>query len=207
MYLFQIFNNSSSYSTLLIVVTAIVGDYVVAYSKLHVFQALFDNATHFTIGGLCWFIVCLHSNSRGVGSTRKIVEIACCSLLSSLIDVDHFVEAKSISLKNATNLKRRPFLHCSTIPILLCSILLLISYASDNGTMKRVSLIIWTAFASHHTRDATRRGYWFYPFGSSPAIPYAFYIALTCILPYSVVFLDRYISISSHYDALDTIII
>lgn len=206
MFLLQNLNKSVSYLTCLILLTAITGDYVVAYSKLHVFQALFDNATHFLIGGLSWLIVCLYS--KEVSTSGKILEVVCCSLLSSFIDLDHFIEARSLNLKDATNLKRRPFLHCSTVPVLLCLLILLVGNFLESYTAKRCSLIVLTAFASHHTRDATRRGYWLYPFGNTAPIPYAMYIGLSCVLPHLVVIANSYFKISVRdYNALETTVI
>lgn len=53
--------------------------------------------------------------------------------------------------------------------------------------------MVWTAFASHHLRDATRRGLWFCPFGSTSSIPYGLYIVLVCLVPYIVVCLDTWV--------------
>lgn len=88
--------------------------------------------------------------------------------------------------QDATNLKGRPPLHCSTFPLCLCIFLLLMSYLFQNNLVLVSSLIILTAFISHHTRDATRRGYWFYPFGSTPPLPYAVYVIVTCTFPYII---------------------
>ncbi|XP_028139609.1 transmembrane protein 267 [Diabrotica virgifera virgifera] len=188
--LFFYINKLTTYLTFLIFLTAIIGDYVVSYSKLHVFQALFDNTTHFLIGGLSWLIVCL--NSKDVSHTEKIIEVVICSLISSLIDIDHFIEARSINLKNATKLKHRPFLHCSTFPLAFCILLFLTGHVLDNYALKRNGLLLFTAFGSHHTRDATRRGYWFYPFGSTVPLPYIMYIGISCVLPHTVMYVHRY---------------
>lgn len=45
---------------------------------------------------------------------------------------------------------------------------------------------MFTAFLSHHTRDATRRGYWFYPYGSTQPIPYVSYVLITLLIPHFV---------------------
>lgn len=94
--------------------------------------------------------------------------------------------------KDATNLKRRPFLHCSTLPLVACSFLLLIGYVLRTDLCKRGALIIFTAFASHHLRDATRRGFWFYPFGSTPPIPYYCYVAATTVIPYIIAMMEQF---------------
>lgn len=86
------------YITFLIAITAILGDYIVSLSKIHIFQAIFDNATHAIIGGLSWFLICINYKKE-LSSSYVILETGICSLLSSLIDVDHFIAAKSLNLK------------------------------------------------------------------------------------------------------------
>ncbi|XP_056640717.1 transmembrane protein 267 [Diorhabda sublineata] len=197
MFLLSNINKPTTYLAFLICLTAFIGDTAVSYSKLQVFQALFDNATHFLIGGLSWSIVCFHS--RDVSATGKIIEIFTCSLLSSIIDLDHFIEAKSLKFQDATNLKRRPFLHCSTFPFLLCILILIISYFSEIVVLKRIGFILLTAFGSHHTRDATRRGYWFYPFGSTVPVPYIMYIGIITVLPFFIKIFNENLSIPNKF--------
>lgn len=86
-----------SYLTLLLAIVAITGDYIVSHSRLHIFQAIFDNVTHCVIGGLSWFLVCIIC--KRYNSYQTLLEVAVCALVSSLIDIDHFIVAKSIYLK------------------------------------------------------------------------------------------------------------
>ncbi|VEN43758.1 unnamed protein product [Callosobruchus maculatus] len=168
---------------------AVVGDYLVKHTNLHLFQAVFDNTTHAIIGGLTWFIFCLkYKNSN---TLQSLAEVALCTIISSMIDLDHFVAARSLNLEDATNLRYRPPLHCSTFPLLTCITLLLVSYQLGMSSLKRSTLIIFAAFFTHHVRDATRRGFWMYPFGSTPPIPYAVYVGLTCSAPYVICFLHE----------------
>lgn len=51
---------------------------------------------------------------------------------------------------------------------------------------QKVALLIFTAFLSHHIRDAHRRGIWFCPFGSTPPISKWCYISITCLLPHVI---------------------
>jgi len=55
------------------------------------------------------------------------------------------------------------------------------------GTVERIlygsifsnlALIFTTAWFTHHVRDATRRGLWFAPFGSTPTLPCTLYVAI-----------------------------
>lgn len=95
--LYPVIFNVSNYISLLIALVAIIGDNLVYYSNLHLFKALFDNATHAVIGGLSWLFVCLKYKSSH--HTLSLLEIALCTVVSSVIDLDHFFAAGSIHLK------------------------------------------------------------------------------------------------------------
>lgn len=177
----------TNYLTILLVLIATVGDYIVVHSSAELYKALFDNATHALVGGICWLIVAI--NHKQTQSAYAIYEVFLCTMIASLIDLDHFVAAKSLNLKDATQLKQRPPLHSSTIPFLVSLILFLVGYCwLRSWLLVRISCIIWVAFATHHTRDAYRRGFWFSPFGSTPPIPYYLYIAFTLFVPYLIVY-------------------
>ncbi|XP_023021150.1 transmembrane protein 267 [Leptinotarsa decemlineata] len=184
----------SYYLTVLLAIVAVIGDYVVVHSNIHVYQAIFDNATHAVIGGLSWCIVYLKNKPEN--SLSAVLEIAACTVMSSFIDIDHFFAARSFQLKDAISLKNRPPLHCSTFPLSICVLMLLVSYILQSWNLERITLLILTAFLSHHTRDATRRGYWFFPYGSTPPIPYGLYIILTCCIPYLVLYLHDFVNIT-----------
>lgn len=81
-------------------------------------------------------------------------------------------------------MQKRPFLHCTTIPIVLWVIFILLSHAFHSPALEHVSWVILAAFLSHHIRDGTRRGLWFCPFGSTRPIPYYLYVSLCMLLPY-----------------------
>lgn len=87
--------NVSTYLTLLIVVVAIGGDYVVETSRSPVLKAVSDNLVHGLIGGLSWMVYCVKRRKSQLG----LLEVVLCTLLSSLIDLDHFVAAKSVLIK------------------------------------------------------------------------------------------------------------
>lgn len=119
--------------------------------------------------------------------------------------VSNYLSHKKL-FQEATNLKGRPPLHCSTFPLILCIFLLLMSHIFQNNLVLNSSLILLTAFISHHTRDATRRGYWLYPFGSTPPLPYSVYVLVTCTIPYIIFRIHEGVKISnSKY--LDTSIV
>ncbi|KAK4871458.1 hypothetical protein RN001_016449 [Aquatica leii] len=115
--------------------------------------------------------------------------------IASCIDLDHFVVARSFYLKDATSLKSRPPLHCTTVPVVIVFVLITIAYCQGTKWLLRLLFIVLTAFFSHHTRDAVRRGFWLYPFGTTKAIPYFGYISLTIIIPYIVSLSMNYVQI------------
>ncbi|KAF2892997.1 hypothetical protein ILUMI_13173 [Ignelater luminosus] len=182
------------YLVTLLILVAIIGDYVVQYSKLHIYKAFFDNITHAIIGGLSWLIVCLYFKNRY--PLHTLFEIALCTITASFIDLDHFIAARSFNLKDATNLQNRPLLHCSSLLLLLTLSVILIAYFVQIRWLLRLGLIIFIAFTSHHTRDATRRGFWIYPWGSTTPISYVLYIILTILIPYFVCLVMHYIDIT-----------
>ena len=84
-------------------------------------------------------------------------------------------------LQDALTLKHRPPLHSTSIliPILLCTACVSLYYPSS----WTLSLLITLSFISHHVRDGYRRGIWFWPFGSTPPIPYWLYLVLITLFP------------------------
>lgn len=88
----------------------------------------------------------------------------------------------------ATSIVERPFLHCSTIPIVLIMIYILPALLN---CFKMVLFfgILCCAFITHHSRDAYRRGFWFCPFGHTRTISYSLYIVIIVATPYLVVYL------------------
>lgn len=84
------------YVTILLALVAVIGDNLVLYSKIRIFQALVDNATHSIIGGLSWFLVSIYCKRYSYG---VIVEVAVSAMIASVIDLDHFAVAKSFSLQ------------------------------------------------------------------------------------------------------------
>ncbi|XP_073842981.1 transmembrane protein 267 isoform X2 [Musca autumnalis] len=132
-----------------------------------------------------------------------------------LIIQDHFIVARSWNLEDATNLSRRPFLHCSTIVVLLLVTYLCTSCLNYFKSSLLLGVLL-CAFITHHTRDAIRRGYWFYPWGHTDKLPNLVYIIITILTPYvvsnlhnicrSIViqqFLSQYIKLNEGYHEKD----
>ncbi|KAG7201767.1 hypothetical protein KM043_004487 [Ampulex compressa] len=162
-------------------VCSVIGDLGLERGKSELTRAIFDNVTHATVGGLTWALIIVLSKKSLI---QNLPSIFLCFLMASFIDVDHFLAAGSWDLNNATHLKRRPFLHCTTIPI-VTSVLLIIAGKMFNYTkLNYISWMISASFLSHHIRDGTRRGLWFWPLGSTPPIPYHLYLTLAMLLPH-----------------------
>ncbi|XP_023301345.2 transmembrane protein 267 [Lucilia cuprina] len=200
--------------TTLVSITCLLGDNFVELTQHPMLKALADNATHAAIGalsGIAFAVQFYERTSHFFGWFLIFTCFAC----SSLIDVDHFIAARSWSLEDATNLMRRPFLHCSTFIFGL--LLFYICNACLNYFKWSLFFgVLLCAFITHHTRDAIRRGYWFYPWGHTDKIPYLAYILITIATPYvigqlhalcrsSVVqqFLGQYIKLNENYHHKD----
>lgn len=146
-------------------------------------KALSDNITHAIIGMITWINVHYYLGRVKFIGGRIVAQSAVCGLISSVIDIDHFILARSFHLKDATSLSRRPFLHCTTLPILAFTVIFLMSYSHKNSDLEVFGWIFIASFLSHHTRDAARRGYWLWPFGSTPPLGTSLYLFLTVLLP------------------------
>ncbi|XP_062513770.1 transmembrane protein 267-like isoform X2 [Corticium candelabrum] len=118
-------------------------------------------------------------------------QICCCGIMACALDIDHFVQARSFSLEDATSLQHRSFAHsmwfiilgtaaCCCVKMLICQKLLLLSF---------LPWLFFVATASHHLRDATRRGLWFWPIGNTPPLPLLIYLQMVLLIPLIVRFL------------------
>lgn len=89
--------------------------------------------------------------------------------------------------QNALNLgKRRPPLHCTTLPLIILGGCLAVGWFYDSPKVWRFGWLTWVSIFSHHVRDGFRRGIWLWPFGSTPPIPYYLYLVIILALPYLV---------------------
>ncbi|CAB3246531.1 unnamed protein product [Arctia plantaginis] len=98
------------------------------------------------------------SHENNLNLQTYIYNIAFCTFISSIIDIDHFFVAKSFYLKDLTNLKQRGIFHCTSFWLLLITILLLYSYSQKKLNIYILSFMLILAFTSHHIRDGNRRG-------------------------------------------------
>ncbi|XP_017890401.1 transmembrane protein 267 isoform X1 [Ceratina calcarata] len=162
-------------------ICSIIGDQGLKYGKTAAARAIFDNVTHAIVGGLSWAIILNLSKKSLVQNFSSIVW---CFALSSFIDVDHFIAACSWRLSDAVHLQKRPFFHCTTLPIVLWLVLNFYANVFNHPKLGYYTWMMLTSFLSHHIRDATRRGLWFCPIGNTQPIPYHLYLSMSMMLPH-----------------------
>ncbi|XP_049293772.1 transmembrane protein 267 [Anopheles funestus] len=166
----------------------VFGDKLTEYvQKSALLRACIDNATHAFIGCVVAEIT-LHSLKYQVSHQEYCLLLFVALIVSSFIDLDHFIEARSFSLQDATHLDRRPFLHNSAICLATFLLLILAKRFADIKLTLFIAMV-FIALSTHHLRDATRRGIWIKsPFQDSntPALPYAVFLGLVNIIPHVV---------------------
>lgn len=73
---------------------ALIGDLISAQFKSFTLEAaLSDNLTHAMIGGITWFATTFKFSSF------SYYQISLCVFLSSIIDIDHFIEMRSLKIQ------------------------------------------------------------------------------------------------------------
>jgi hypothetical protein len=112
------------------------------------------------------------------GISEPLVECAMACMFGSLVDIDHFVSARSLSLFHATHLSSRPFGHAVLFVVAIFAVLRYLIQWND------ISMIYLIASISHLVRDSSRRGLWMWPFPHTPPIPYSLHLLLLLALPY-----------------------
>lgn len=169
----------------LIATSCFLGDFGLQQANNeHLIKALIDNTTHQLIGLLSTLLIILNLRSSTIHlTTIELLLLSCFgTLIAGVIDVDHFIEARSMSLSDATRLPHRPFLHNSLIPlVLLTSGLLLLRSCPKTGVWL---VVAFCSVATHHVRDAQRRGLWFGLLGSTKPITTWLYVAIEMTLPH-----------------------
>ena len=178
----------------LVLSVAIVGDCLVDVFTSHsLLKCISDNGTHFMIAVISWiFIEETNLSSIPLGS------LLLCGMMASIIDLDHFIAARSFSihvscflvaffcissfqlffkhLQEATSLPFRPILHWTTLPMTFFIFLVILAFALHSINLYKLAWMILTALGTHHLRDGYRRGIWMYPLPSIPPFPYSIYL-------------------------------
>uniref|UniRef100_A0A6B0UQ96 Transmembrane protein 267 n=1 Tax=Ixodes ricinus TaxID=34613 RepID=A0A6B0UQ96_IXORI len=93
------------------------------------------------------------------------------------------VVVSTLGDQDATRLRARPFLHCTSIVILAILMVMLAARLTGQLQLYHLTLMASVAVTSHHLRDSLRRGLWLWPYGSTPPVKIGFYYAgLGCII-------------------------
>ncbi|XP_038259454.1 transmembrane protein 267 [Dermochelys coriacea] len=142
-------------------------------------RALSDNGVHGVVGVWSWVIVI------GLRKKSDFSEVILAGFLSSVIDVDHFFLAHSLSLQAALTLPQRPLLHCSTvIPVVAVTLKCIMHLFRLKDSWCFLPWMLCISWTSHHVRDGIRHGLWICPFGKTAPLPYWLYVAITASLPH-----------------------
>ncbi|XP_058123653.1 transmembrane protein 267 [Anopheles ziemanni] len=189
----MVFNFSVILKHVALCLVCLIGDKLSdAVEKPPLLRACIDNCTHVLIGLIASEIF-LNGSTYNTAKHEYLLLLCEAAVVSSLIDLDHFIEARSFRLQDATNLDRRPFLHNSVFCILIFLLLIIVKpFGTSNFRLS--TAVAFIAFSTHHMRDATRRGIWIKsPFqdDSSRPIPYVGYLVFTNILPHVMTILVR----------------
>lgn len=168
-----------------IVIIFVACDYALLRMEFGLLRAVVDNVCHALICAVMWFaVVCrqfVQSNSipNNVASIVAlnhvfqvcnitvsvpfwIMEMFYCSMIGSFIDVDHFIEAQSLSFFHATQLTHRPFAH----NLLFCLVGVILVQVLFHRF--RFTILVGCSLLSHLLRDSTRRGLWCWPWTTAP---------------------------------------
>ncbi|XP_014230849.1 transmembrane protein 267 [Trichogramma pretiosum] len=169
--------------TSVIAFVSFLGDLGLHYGKTEIVRAISDNLTHAIVGGATWALILVLFKKSVIENIENVI---ICFFMSSFIDIDHFIAASSWDINDATHLRHRPFLHCTTIPIFLWGLMSFLYKITHASKWITYGTMILASFLSHHVRDGNRRGLWFWPFGSTQPIPYYLYIVICILLPYTL---------------------
>ncbi len=113
-----------------------------------------------------------------------VYELLLSASIGSLIDLDHFISAKSLRLIDAISLNERPFLH-NSLNLFCINVLLFFVLYFGGSTDKYMSwsLLVYLAWFSHHIRDANRRGLWLGSVYTTQPVRTSVYVLVILIQP------------------------
>eukprot|EP00048_Salpingoeca_helianthica_P005596 m.89418 g.89418 ORF g.89418 m.89418 type:complete len:201 (+) comp13658_c0_seq4:96-698(+) len=162
-----------------LLVILLLGDHVQFSHRLG--NALLDNGTHASAAALQWLLMTHHSPALREHANIFTFVLAAC--MGSFIDLDHFLAAHSLSLKDAVSLPSRPPFH-ATLALLavLAVVFALTRLHPPLRTWGWLPLMAAAALLSHHLRDGYRRGLWLWPLPYSLPLTYPAYLVLEMLL-------------------------
>ena len=147
-------------------------------------RAVADSVTHGLVGGWSWVNVVLIQGEQF--AAVRTLQVVGCVIMATVLDVDHFIAARSLAIKDALKLPNRPFAHNTTVILAGAALLYLLFHCYPNlgaPFTRGLPLMFLISTFSHHLRDADRRGIWLGPLLSTPPIPYKLYPFLIALLP------------------------
>ncbi|KRZ73354.1 Transmembrane protein C5orf28 -like protein [Trichinella papuae] len=110
---------------------------------------------------------------------RRMALSVLCGICASALDLDHIFQADSLTLQAILHLRTRPLLHITTFTASLNVLLYLLLKSSSRNYLVVFVFLIWFP---HQSRDANRRGYTMYPFGTTPPLAKWFYLFILAVL-------------------------
>lgn len=193
----RIFAITSRYSLHIIiacVVSIAFDQYIIPRSKMlspRIFQILFDNICHGCLSVNAWLSFIVLSSPLEPTLTESNKEFmkalhfttVTAYIMGAVIDADHFVAARSLSLSSATNLSARPFGHCFLFGAFGTIVLIVLSQPFPFIRTYKLVYQFSIAFISHMLRDGTRRGLWLVPGYSTPPLSYGLHLAIMALFP------------------------
>eukprot|EP00981_Chlorochromonas_danica_P011116 scaffold3756_cov180-Ochromonas_danica.AAC.8 len=156
----------------------------------------FDEFCHFVASVVLWTTILSSLSSPQLlsapslliyGVKKRWQEIVVAGVLGCVVDVDHFLAARSLSLYNATHLPARPFGHAVLFILLIT--LLIYGITSSRG----YAAMVFCSLTCHQLRDGLRRGLWLWPLGSTSPLPLTVVLLLYAMLILGV---RKYLSLS-----------
>mmetsp|Transcript_11567 Transcript_11567/g.17602 ORF Transcript_11567/g.17602 Transcript_11567/m.17602 type:complete len:229 (+) Transcript_11567:107-793(+) len=196
---------------LCIVITAALSDICMSQTTGKIEKCLVDNIGHALLSCLMWVSALIPrdgSTSRTIpskgldshgGSSKHSIwylELGAAFALGSLLDIDHFVMGGSLSLTSATSLPSRPFGHSVAFVIVMSFFAMLFT------GRYRYALLTFVSLLTHQLRDATRRGLWMWPLGSTPPIWYALYLFILALAVFVIHNMAAMYFLSAHVSPL-----
>lgn len=130
-------------------------------------RIVFDEISHAILSGSVWLLASIYSyeikhtaqHNNILDMIRSICyrfhkEVFVSMLISNIIDIDHFIQAKSFSIFAATHLTSHPFAHTLLCCFTVTSVVFLISRNIQ------YTLLVFTSYITHLLRDSIRKGIW-----------------------------------------------
>ncbi|UXI22304.1 hypothetical protein NH340_JMT08247 [Sarcoptes scabiei] len=153
---------------------------------------------------------------------RIIKDLLLTALMASMIDLDHFIEAKSFSILAVQKLRNRPFMHNILLMASLSFVLICLpaKLTNDNDTndrsstkyhnkindrqshstdLNRIGWLLLNASFTHLTRDSLRRGFCLRPIIETSRLPKSVYYVQFALFPKLIDSLTNYFAIDFDY--------